>query len=349
MSIASMQAEKVAQAIWTAGNTTLTFIYDETVYNEGDTFNGEIVTNVWKGVDLNKTLAEQYVYKWNKALQESITKAVFKESFKDFAPTNTSYWFYNCEKLIEIEGLEFLNTMNVTDMSNMFDNCTSLTSLDLSHFDTGKVTDMSYMFYYCNDLASLDVSSFDTEKVTNMTWMFGSCWALTSLDLSNFNTRNVTNMDYMFSYSSVLNLSLGNGFTTERVKTSYSSVFTSYGLTIYVDAEAKASVDAALEKIRFTGAMGYTTTTDTPRTVSANGKDYWATYYNSVASMTVPEGVEAYTATVDGDALVLNKIEDGIVPKGNAVVLKSANEETVLDVCTAPRNIIDGNELQGVA
>jgi hypothetical protein len=38
MSIASMQAEKVAQAIWTAGNTTLTFIYDEFRHRESDRY-----------------------------------------------------------------------------------------------------------------------------------------------------------------------------------------------------------------------------------------------------------------------------------------------------------------------
>ena len=37
----------------------------------------------------------------------------------------------------------------------MFSHCSSLTSLDLSNFNTNKVEDMSYMFYNCSSLTSL--------------------------------------------------------------------------------------------------------------------------------------------------------------------------------------------------
>ena len=56
------------------------------------------------------------------------------------------------------------------------------------------------MFYGCSSLTSLDVTKFNTEKVTNMSNMFNNCKALTSLDVTNFNTENVTNMSFMFSY-----------------------------------------------------------------------------------------------------------------------------------------------------
>ena len=42
----------------------------------------------------------------------------------------------------------------------MFSDCSSLTSLDLSGFDTSKVTDMNHMFTNCFKLTSLDVSNF---------------------------------------------------------------------------------------------------------------------------------------------------------------------------------------------
>ena len=625
----SAQAEKVAQAIWTAGNTTLTFIYDETVYNEGDIFKGETVTNVWNGDMLSQQYetywGETWENNWNDDVKNNMTTAVFEMSFKGFAPTNTSCWFSSCKILSKIEGIENLNTGNVTEMccmfsgcrgltsldlshfdtgnvnsmSGMFSGCSSLTSLDLSnfntgnvtnmgdmfwgcsaltsldvtHFDTGNVTNMSCMFYGCSFLSLLDVSHFDTGNVTDMTCMFSNCSSLTSLDVSNFNTANVTRMcvvdegmfsrcsgltsldlshfdtgnvtdmgcmfsgcssltsldvsnfdtgkvtymaymfcncsglmsldlshfdtgnvtwmaymfygcsaltsldvshfdtsnvmymtamfsncssltsldvsnintakvtkmgDYytggldagMFSGCSSLtsldlsnfdtgnvtdmcsmfygcsgltsldvtnfdtgnvtnmssmfrgcsaltsldlsnfdtsnvtgissifedccglkNLSLGSGFTADNVTTypwGGGEFYFVSDLKIYVNAAAKETVDASLAKLHFDTWHGYTTTTDTPRTVSGNGKDYWGTYYNSVASMTVPEGVEAYTAKVEGDELVLTKIEDGIVAKGNAVVLKSVTPEVVLDVNTEPKNIIEGNELQGV-
>ena len=42
------------------------------------------------------------------------------------------------------------DTSEVITMANMFQNCTSLTSLDLSSFNTVKVTYMSDMFHNCN-------------------------------------------------------------------------------------------------------------------------------------------------------------------------------------------------------
>ena len=57
---------------------------------------------------------------------------------------------------------------------------------------------MDYMFNNCSNLTSLDVSKFDTQNVTSMWTMFKGCSSLTSLDLSNFDTQNVTNMYGMF-------------------------------------------------------------------------------------------------------------------------------------------------------
>ena len=80
----------------------------------------------------------------------------------------------------------------------MFYGCSSLTSLDVSKFDTRNVTNMGFMFSGCNGLTSLDVSKFNTRNVTDMYGMFSACYSLTSLDLSNFDTQNVTNMYGMF-------------------------------------------------------------------------------------------------------------------------------------------------------
>jgi surface protein len=63
---------------------------------------------------------------------------------------------------------------------------------------------MNYMFSDCNSLTTLDLSSFDTSKVTNMSYMFDSCSSLTTLDLSNFDTSNVTAMMGMFRHCSKL-------------------------------------------------------------------------------------------------------------------------------------------------
>ncbi len=60
------------------------------------------------------------------------------------------------------------------------------------------LTNMGYMFYKCSSLTSLNLSNFNTNNVTNMGSMFYECSSLTSLNLSNFNTNNGTNMYGIF-------------------------------------------------------------------------------------------------------------------------------------------------------
>ena len=115
------------------------------------------------------------------------------------ANKNCSRLFFGYENLEAIEGLENLETGLVEDMSGMFENCGSLRTLDLSHFDTRQVRDMSQMFYRCESLEELDVSHFDTSRVENMISMFNDCEELKELDLSHFDTSQVRDMKYMFA------------------------------------------------------------------------------------------------------------------------------------------------------
>ena len=147
----------------------------------------------------------------------SIKNIVFDESFKTYAPTSLSVFFYGCETLETISGLEYLNTANVEFMNYMFNGCSALKSLDLTNFNTAKVTNMGNMFNGCSALTSLDLTNFNTAKVTNMGNMFEGCSALKSLDLTNFNTANVTDMSFMFKGCSALtSLDLTN-FNTAKV------------------------------------------------------------------------------------------------------------------------------------
>ena len=134
----------------------------------------------------------------------TIKHIVFDESFSTYTPTSLRRFFRNLTKLETITGLEYLNTEKATLMNSMFFNCSSLTSLDVTHFNTAKVTNMNSMFSSCSSLTSLDVTHFNTEKVTDMGNMFSSCSSLTSLDVTHFNTEKVTDMYSMFSSCSSL-------------------------------------------------------------------------------------------------------------------------------------------------
>ena len=83
-------------------------------------------------------------------------------------------------------------------MGRLFQDCSNLTSIDLTGFDTSDVTSMSYMFYGCSSLTSIDLSGWDTSKVTKMDAMFQGCSSLTSIDLTGWDTRGVTSMNCLF-------------------------------------------------------------------------------------------------------------------------------------------------------
>ena len=154
---------------------------------------------------------------WKNPNVTKVTKVVFDPAFANARPTNCYAWFNGCENLTNIEGIEYLNTSQVTDMHNMFYNCYHLQTTDFSGFDTRKVKDMSYMFHNCGSLKSLDISNFNTSEVTDMRGMFESCIGLTSLDLSHLNTSKVSVMASMFqSCINLLSVNL-SGWDTRNV------------------------------------------------------------------------------------------------------------------------------------
>ena len=124
---------------------------------------------------------------------------------KNYDNISLSECFSDCKNLTTLTFPPTFNTSSVTNMSNMFYGCSSLSSLDISAFNTSSVTSMNGMFRGCSNLSSLDLSTFDTSSVTSMYGMFRGCSNLSSLNLSTFNTSNVTSMNSMFQDYSNLN------------------------------------------------------------------------------------------------------------------------------------------------
>ena len=115
-----------------------------------------------------------------------------------------SYLFYKFSGN-NVDFISGLDTSNVTDMSNMFQECSKLTTIP--QLDTSKVIYMNYMFYMCSKLTT--IPQLDTRKVYNMDYMFFNCSALTTIP--QLDTRNVSGMSGIFSGCKVLeNLTLKN-------------------------------------------------------------------------------------------------------------------------------------------
>ena len=131
--------------------------------------------------------------------KDEIKKVVFDASFANARPTSCCSWFWYCTNLATIEGIENLNTENVTNMGVMFCRCQNLSSLDLTNFNTGNVTNMYGMFSNCQNLSSLDLTSFNTANVTNMAYMFDGCSTLTTIYASEKFVTDQVNGGDMFN------------------------------------------------------------------------------------------------------------------------------------------------------
>ena len=192
---------KTAFAVFDPSNGVLTFKYEASKPDGAYSLNEGRAVPMW-------------VTKHDVAIQ----KVIFDDSFAKARPVTCMCWFFGCTNLKNIEGINNLNTTEVTDMGAMFRNCSSLTDLDVSGFDTRKVTTMGTMFSGCSKLSTLDVSGFDTKNVTDMYCMFNKCSGLTTLNVSGFDTKNVTNMREMFSGCSKLStIYVSDKFVTTNV------------------------------------------------------------------------------------------------------------------------------------
>ena len=105
--------------------------------------------------------------------------------------------FYQCSDITEIDLSNF-DTSKVINMCDMFRGCSSLSSLNLSNLDTSKVTDMAGMFRECPSLSSLNISNFNTSKVTTISYMFENCYNLKYINLKNFIENNQLDVNDMF-------------------------------------------------------------------------------------------------------------------------------------------------------
>ena len=248
-------ASKIAESyvVFDEATNTLTFKHDTKkpdgafALNEGENLPG------WYKFDDNNHSHNANIIK----------KVIFDTSFTNARPTSCYNWFYGCTDLTTIEGIEYLNTENVTNMSWMFSECSALTTLDVSNFDTKNVMEMSYMFGSCTKLKTLDVSSFNTQNVTDMNWMFSYCSVLTTLDLSNFDTKNVTDMNGMFSNCSALTTLDLSSFETQNVTDmsrmfkSCSALTTIYASDKFVTTACEEDENMFAECVNLVGAVPY--------------------------------------------------------------------------------------------
>ncbi|MFZ2576087.1 MAG: BspA family leucine-rich repeat surface protein [Lactococcus hircilactis] len=95
--------------------------------------------------------------------------------------------FAGLPQLTSIQGLTNLDTVNVTDMTDLFNGDGNLLSVDVSKFDTSMVTNMQNMFANNPNLQFINgLSHFNTSNVSSFSGMFAEDPALSQIDISSF-------------------------------------------------------------------------------------------------------------------------------------------------------------------
>lgn len=195
-------------------------------------------------VDLDRLATSQEML-MNRQYLHSV---LFDPSFADCRPTSTAYWFAGCFSLEAIDNLQYLNTSEVTDMTEMFNEC-PLEELDLSTFNTSKVTSFNRMFGMCRSLKVLNLSSWNTENCTDFEMMFNGCASLTTIYVGSYwSTASATDTSMFGGCTSLVG---GNGttFSQEHIGIDYAHIdradqpgYLTYGESSGSGAEAYAVI-----------------------------------------------------------------------------------------------------------
>ena len=288
------------------------------------------------------------------AQKTNIKKVVFDASFANARPTSCCWWFGNCIYLTEIDGIENLNTQNVTDMREMFVCCYALTSLDVSNFNTQNVEDMTDMFLDCEGLSLLDLSNFNTERVENMSSMFSGCSTLQTIFASDkFVTDQVLGGSDMFSGCTNLKGFIDYISDSGKDGNEYANYKTGY-FTKLVGKNGEKKI----------GATGETLATE--NLILEDGKDFVA--YDQFAAKNafyirvIPEGstwgtlclpfaidqsqeteCKFYRLTgidADNKCITLEGCEEGKIPAGTPVLFKMNKDEQTLSISTKDASIV---------
>ena len=246
-------------------------------------------------------------------------------------------------------------TGNVISMAYMFYECSALTSLDLTNFNTAKVMDMCFMFKKCSGLTSLNLTKFNTAEVTDMSQMFNECSALTTIYASDkFVTTNVEKGSNMFFNCIKLKGFIEYNKNTDKDKDNYK--YANYKTGYFCKLVGKNGD----EKI---GAAGETLATD--NLVLEDSKDFVAyepfaakaaSYSRTVegttwATLCLPFAIVQSQETEckfyrltgidnDNECITLESCEGAEIPAGTPVLFKMNEGEQTLSISAQDASIV---------
>lgn len=121
-------------------------------------------------------------------------------------PPETTFWqmqsmFMGCESAIEIVCPSMTNPCSAGSISNMFDGCKSLVSVDISSMDFNNTEGGSDVFKGCESLVEVTMPKMSLggdAEFFYATSMFEGCTSLKRVDLSAWSGTAILSMEHMF-------------------------------------------------------------------------------------------------------------------------------------------------------
>ena len=165
----------------------------------------------------NLDTAGSMIYAAQNSRAQRVNFIIYEDVSLAFGEYNTEA-FAGCTKFVSID---LRGVKSAYSLDHMFYGCTALESVTFAdNFDTSQNTSMAAMFSGCRSLTTLDLSMFDTSKVENMSQLFYEGYNLTTIYVSSkFNTSRVSNSNSgsgdMFTHCD--SLVGGNGSTVSSL------------------------------------------------------------------------------------------------------------------------------------
>lgn len=118
---------------------------------------------------------------------------------------NTSYaedmtMMFAFSKLTKLNGIEKWDVSNVKKFAGMFQGHSNsgdvkFEYLDIKNWDTSSAENMSHMFYGCAAMKYIPVENWDVSKVETFSHMFADCYGMENIDFSKWKTLSAKSFD----------------------------------------------------------------------------------------------------------------------------------------------------------
>jgi len=195
------------------------------------------VTNMTSMFEKNKGITSLDISNWNIQSLDDMTLMFATSNIASFpnidklntgSVTKMDYAFKSNSKIESLTSLANWNVSNVKSFKGMFEACTSLTSLDISGWNTSGAIDLSYFLKGNKKLTTINgLANINLTNAQDISGFFYDDIALTNIDISNWNVSNINNMTSLFEGCTNL-VSTGNLANWDLSKaTSLSSMFKS--------------------------------------------------------------------------------------------------------------------------